>query len=125
VGHPPSNTQEQGRDAQGKFVSKKPGEAPPGSGAEKKGLDSVGAVKNNNEILNGTKRDRTIPETGQHVQVKSGASVNDTEQLRNMGQAAVDETGQPLKVVTTNPNVKVSKPALKNENLEFDHKPQQ
>jgi hypothetical protein len=48
-----------------------------------------------------------------------------TSQLRNMGQAAMDATEKPLKVVTTNPNVTVSKPALKNENLEFEHKPQQ
>jgi RHS repeat-associated protein len=118
-----SNTAEQGRDAQGKFTSKQPGESAPGAAAEKKGLDSVGAAKNT-EKLNGTVRDGTIPETGQHVEVKSGASVSNTEQLQNMGQAAKAATGQPLKVVTTNPNVKVSKPALKNENLEFDHKPQ-
>jgi len=119
-----SNTAEQGRDAQGKFTSKQPGQSAPGADAEKKGLDSVGAVKNT-EKLNGTVRDGTIPETGQHVEVKSGESVSDTQQLRNMGQAAMDATEKPLKVVTTNPNVTVSKPALKNENLKFEHKPQQ
>jgi RHS repeat-associated protein len=113
-----SNTQEQGRDAQGKFVSKKPGEASPGSGAEKKALDAVGATKNTQK-LNGTIRDGTVTETGQHVEVKSGASVNDTQQLRSMGQTARDATGKPLKVVTTNPDVKVSKPAQENKNLEF------
>jgi hypothetical protein len=41
-----------------------------------------------------------------------------------MGQAAQGATGQPLKVVTTNPNVKVSGKALKNENLEFVQAPQ-
>ena len=121
--HQQSST-EQGRDAQGKFTSKQPGQSAPGSAAEKKGLDSVGAVKNKSEVLNGTKRDGTIPETGQHVEVKSGESVNRTEQLQNMGQAARDATGKPLKVVTTNPNVKVSPPARRDENLEFEHKPQ-
>ena len=119
-----SKAGEQGRDAQGKFLPKNAGESAPGSAAEKGGLDSVGAVKNNNEILNGTKRDGTIPETEQHVEVKSGESISNTQQLQKMGQAAVDKTGQPLKVVTTNPNAKVSKPALDNKNLEFDHKPQ-
>ena len=110
---------EQGRDAQGKFTSKQPGQSAPGAAAEKEGLDSVGAVKNKSEILNGTKRDGTIPETGEHVEVKSGASVNDTEQLRNMGQAAMDATGKPLKVITTNPNAHVSVPAQKNPNLDI------
>jgi hypothetical protein len=122
--HAMANAHEQGRDAQGKFVSKKPGEAPPGSTAEKEALESVGATKNTQK-LNGTIRDGTVTETGQHVEVKSGASVNDTQQLRDMGQAAVDTTGKPLKVVTTNPNVKVSKPARRNKNLEFEHKPQE
>ncbi len=115
---------EQGRDAQGKFTSKQPGQSAPGAAAEKEGLDSVGAVKNT-EKLNGTIRDGTIPETGKHVEVKSGAYVTNTPQLQKMGKAAVDATGGPLKVVTTNPNVKVSKPALENKNLEFVHKPQQ
>jgi hypothetical protein len=78
----------------------------------------VGAVKNT-EKLNGTVRDGTIPGTGQHVEVKSGELVNDTKQLRSMGQTAMDTTGQPLKVVTTNPNVKVSGPAQENPNLEI------
>ena len=56
-------SQEQGRDAQGKFTSKQSGQSAPGSTAEKKGLDAVGATKNKTEILNGTKRDGTIPET--------------------------------------------------------------
>jgi len=58
------------------------------------------------------------------VEVEPGASVNETQQLRKMGQAAVDATGKQLKVVTTNPNGTVSKPAQKNETLEFDHQPQ-
>lgn len=111
---------EQGRDAEGKFVSKQPGQTAPGADAEKQGLDSVGAVKNKNEVLNGTKRDGTIPETGQHVEVKSGESVSNTQQLQNMGQAAVDATGQPLKVVTTNPNVTVSRQAQQNKNLKIE-----
>jgi len=110
---------EQGRGADGKFTSKQPGQSAPGAAAEKKGLDSVGAVKNT-EKLNGTIRDGTIPETGQHVEVKSGASLNDTKQLRNMGQSAVDATGKPLKVVTTNPDVKVSGPALENKKLQIE-----
>lgn len=110
---------EQGRDAQGKFTSKQPGQTQPGAAAEKEALDSVGAVKNT-EKLNGTIRDGTIPETGQHVEAKSGAAVNNTQQLQNMGQAAKDATGQPLKVVTTNPNVKVSGPAQRNQNLQIE-----
>jgi hypothetical protein len=78
-----------------------------------------GAVKNT-EKLNGTVRDGTIRETGEHVEVKSGASINDTQQLRSMGQTAVDATGKPLKVVTTNPNVRVSVPAQKNPNLKIE-----
>jgi RHS repeat-associated protein len=113
-----SNTAEQGRDAQGKFTSKQPGQSAPGAAAEKQGLDSVGAVKNT-EKLNGTVRDGTIPETGQHVEVKSGESINNTEQLQKMGQAAMDATGQPLKVITTNPNAKVSGPAKLNQNLDI------
>jgi hypothetical protein len=114
-----NNSQEQGRDAQGKFLPKKGGETAPGSAAEKEGLDSVGATKNT-EKLNGTIRDGTVTETGDHVEIKSGASVNNTEQLQKMGQAAVDATGKPLKVVTTNPNVKVSQPAQQNENLQIE-----
>jgi RHS repeat-associated protein len=110
---------EQGRDAQGKFTSKQPGQSAPGSASEKEGLDSVGAIKNT-EKLNGTVRDGTIPETGQHVEVKSGASVSNTQQLRSMSQTAKDTTGQPLKVVTTNPNVKVSGPAQENPNLQIE-----
>jgi hypothetical protein len=117
--HQQSST-EQGRDAQGKFTSKQPGQSAPGAAAEKKGLDSVGAVKNKGEILNGTKRDGTIPETGQHVEVKSGEVINRTEQLQNMGQAAVDNTGQLLKVVPTNPNARVSGPAKKDPNLQIE-----
>jgi hypothetical protein len=49
--------------------------------------------------------------------VKSGKSVNNTEQLRDTGTAVVDATGKPLVVVTTNPNVTVSKPAQQNPNL--------
>jgi RHS repeat-associated protein len=111
---------EQGRDAEGKFVSKQPGQTAPGSAAEKEGLDSIGAEKNNSEILNGTKRDGTIPETGQHVEVKSGETISNTKQLQKMGQAAMDKTGQPLKVVTTNPNVSVTKKALQNPNLQIE-----
>jgi hypothetical protein len=56
--------------------------------------------------------------------MKSGASVNNTQQLQKMGQAAMEATGKPLKLVTTNPNVKVSGKAQANKTLEFDHQPQ-
>jgi hypothetical protein len=36
-----------------------------------------------------------------------------------MGKAAMKATGKPLKVVTTNPDVKVSKYAQRNKNLDF------
>jgi hypothetical protein len=118
------NTSEQGRDAQGKFASKQPGQTAPGADAEKKGLASVGAVKNNTTI-NGTKRDGTISATGQHVEVKSGKTVSDTGQLKSMGKTAVKTTGQPLVVVVTNPNATVSKNAQANENLKIVRPPNQ
>ncbi|HET7108345.1 MAG TPA: RHS repeat-associated core domain-containing protein [Candidatus Acidoferrum sp.] len=111
------NTGEQGRDAQGKFLPKQPGESKPGSADEKEGLASEGATKNtqpvpgSNRIPDGKKPD------GQYVEVKSGEYVGNTRQLKDTGKAVVDATGKPLVVVTTNPNVKVSKPAQQNPNL--------
>jgi hypothetical protein len=71
--------------------------------------------------LPGTNRrvDGTVTATGQKIEVKSGGSVNNTEQLKATGQASQAATGQPLLVVTTNPNVKVSGPAQQNGNLEI------
>jgi RHS repeat-associated protein len=111
------NTGEQGRDAQGKFLPKQPGESNPGSAGEKEGLASEGATKNTKPIP-GTNRvpDGKKPD-GQYVEVKSGGSVNNTKQLQESGKGAVDASGKPLVVVTTNPNVKVSKPAQQNPNL--------
>jgi len=54
------------------------------------------------------------------VEVKSGESISNTQQLRKMGQAAADKTGQPLKVVTTDPNAKASGPAQRNNNLQIE-----
>jgi len=111
------NTGEQGRDAQGKFLPKQAGESQPGSAKEKEGLAAEGATKNtkpipgSNRIPDGQKPD------GQYVEVKSGGSVNNTRQVQDTGKAAVDATGKPLVVVTTNPNVTVSKPAQQNPNV--------
>jgi len=71
--------------------------------------------------LPGTNRrvDGTVTETGQKIEVKSGESVRNTGQLVATGQAAQAATGQPLLVVTTNPNVKVSAPAQQNPNLQI------
>jgi RHS repeat-associated protein len=108
---------EQGRDKQGKFLPKQPGQTQPGAAGEKEGLESEGATKNT-KPLPGSK---TIPDgtraDGTKVEVKSGGTVNNTGQLRDMGQATVNATGKPLTVVTTNPNVTVSKPAANNPNL--------
>jgi hypothetical protein len=113
-----SNTAEQGRDAQGKFTSKQPGQSVPGSAAEKKGLDAVGATKNTKPLSNGRIPDGNMPD-GQKVEIKSGGSINNTTQLKEMGQGAMDETGKPLAVVPTNPNATVSKPIVKNPNIEI------
>jgi hypothetical protein len=121
-----SNAQEQGRDAQGRFLPKKGGESAPGAAAEKEGLDSVGATKNtkpipgSNRIPDGTIGD--VEAGGQYVESKSGATITNTKQLRESGQAAMDVTGKPLKVVTTNPNAKVSGPAKNNPNLDIKPK---
>jgi hypothetical protein len=109
---------EQGRDAQGKFLPKEPGQQHPGAEDEKKGLDAVGATKNTQPLPNGRIPDGNMPDP-QKVEVKSGGSVSNTKQLQEMGKGAVDATGKPLVVVTTNPNVKVSAPAQKNPNLDI------
>jgi len=36
-----------------------------------------------------------------------------------MAAAAVKATGQPLKLVTTNPNVKIAKTVLRNEDIQI------
>jgi hypothetical protein len=117
-------TAEQPRGEDGKFLPKEGGEANPGAAAEAAGLAAAGAAKNVSEVLNGTKRDGTgdgtgMAEAGQHVEVKSGEVIANTQQLAKMGQAAVDATGRALLVVTTNPNVKVTGPAQNNPNLDI------
>ncbi len=83
-----SNAAEQGRDAQGRFTSKQPGQSSPGSAAEQEALDGVGATKNtepiprSNRIPDGTIGD--VTNGGQYVEVKSGASISNTAQLRQM-----------------------------------------
>jgi RHS repeat-associated protein len=116
-----SSASEQGRDAQGKFLPTQAGQSKPGAAGEKEGLASEGATKNtqpipgSNRIPDGTKAD------GQYVEVKSGGTVSNTGQLKEMGKAAVAATGKPLVVVTTNPNANVTKPAQQNPDLV--HKP--
>jgi hypothetical protein len=56
---------------------------------------------------------------GQKVEVKSGGSVSNTTQLQEMGQGAMDATGKPLVVVTTNPNATVTVPVQKNPNIKI------
>jgi RHS repeat-associated protein len=115
-----SFSQEQGRDAQGKFLPKQDGQTQPGAAAEKAGLETVGAEKNTAPIPGSTRiPDGKIVEEDQYAEVKSGQSVSSTQQLNEMGKAAVAKTGKPLVVVTTNPNVKVSQPAKENPNLDI------
>jgi RHS repeat-associated protein len=115
---------EQGRDAQGKWVSKNPGEAAPGAQAEREALDAVGATKNT-EAIPGSNRipdgriENASGKVEQYVEGKSGASVSNTKQLREMARAAMKATGNRLKLVTTNPNVKIAKPVLQNEDIEI------
>jgi hypothetical protein len=121
--HQQSST-EQGRDAQGKFTSKQPGQSAPGAAAEREALDAVGATKNT-EAIPGSNRipDGTIKNAAgkveQYVEGKSGATISNTAQLRQMAAAAVKATGQRLKLVTTNPNVKISNNVLRNKNIEI------
>jgi len=111
---------EQGRDEQGKFLPVKPGQARPGAQTESDALEAEGASKNT-KPLPGSIRipDGTVDATGQKVEVKGGKVVGNTEQLREMGAAAVAATGQRLLVVTTNPNVKVTQNAQDNKDLEI------
>ena len=115
---------EQGRDAQGKFTSKQPGQAAPGAAAEKEALDAVGATKNtqaipgSNRIPDGTIKN-AAGEVEQYVEGKSGASITNTSQLREMAKAAKDATGNPLTLVATNPNVKIAKTVLRNKNIKI------
>jgi RHS repeat-associated protein len=121
--HQQSST-EQGRDAQGKFTSKQPGQSAPGAAAEKKGLEALGATKNTKPIP-GSNRipDGKMPDGG-YAEIKSGATVNGTKQLNEMAEAAAKETSKPLTVGTTNPNATVSKPVLKNPNIEIKKIPE-
>jgi hypothetical protein len=111
---------QQGRDAQGKFLPKQPGQSQPGADAEKGALAAEGATKTGTALPGtGRKVDGTVTATGQKIEVKSGGSVSNTDQLVQTGQAAKDATGRPLLVVTTNPNVRVFKPAQNNPNLQI------
>jgi RHS repeat-associated protein len=119
-----SNTSEQGRDAQGKFTSKQPGQSARGAAAEKEALDAAGATKNTKPLSNGRIPDGNMP-NGQKLEVKSGEVINNTKQLREMGEGAMADTGKPLKVMPTNPNATVAKPAKQNPNLDFTPPKQQ
>jgi RHS repeat-associated protein len=117
--HPTFYSQEQGRDSKGKFLPKEPGQAKPGSTDEQNALDAVGATKNTKPLENGRIPDGNKPD-GQKVEVKSGGTVANTKQVKEMAQGSVDETGKPLKVVTTNPKVKITKPVQQNPNIEIE-----
>ncbi len=86
----------QGRDAQGKFVPTQPGQSQPGANAEKDALTAEGATKTGT-TMPGTDRkvDGTVTATGQKIEVKSGTTVANTDQLRQTGQAAVTTTECP------------------------------
>jgi hypothetical protein len=122
----PTSSHQRSRDAthQGKFTSKQPGQSAPGAAAEREALDAVGATKNT-EAIPGSNRipDGTIKNAAgkveQYVEGKSGATISNTAQLRQMAAAAVKATGQRLKLVTTNPNVKISNNVLRNKNIEI------
>ena len=110
----------QGRDAQGKFLPKQPGQSQPGAGAEKDALAAEGATKTGTKLPGTDRRvDGTVTSTGQKIEVKSGGTVNNTDQLVQTGRASKEATGQPLLVVTTKPNAKVSKPAQHNPDLQI------
>lgn len=115
---------EQGRDAEGKWISKNPGEAAPGAEAEKKALDAIGATKNteaipgSNQIPDGRIQD-SAGKVIQYAEAKSGASVSNTRQLREMARAAIKATGKRLKLVITNPKVKIAETVTNNKNIEL------
>jgi RHS repeat-associated protein len=116
---------EQGRDAQGKFVTKNPGESAPGAEWEKKALDSMGATKNTRPIPgsgSSTIPDGTIKnaagEVVQYAEAKSGAALSNTAQLKEMAKAAMKATGKPLKL-GVNPNAKIARTLKNNENIEI------
>jgi hypothetical protein len=121
--HRQSST-EQGRDAQGKFTSKQPGQSAPGAAAEREALEAVGATKNT-EAIPGSNRipdgkiTNAAGELVQYVEGKDVARISNTAQLRQMATAAMKVTGKPLKLVTTNPNVKFSSNLLRNKNIEI------
>jgi hypothetical protein len=62
---------------------------------------------------------------GQKLEVKSGETISNTQQLREMGKGAMADTGKPLKVMPTNPNATVTGPAKENLNLDFTPPKQQ
>jgi hypothetical protein len=87
-------------------------------------MEAVGATENtkaipgSNRIPDG-KIENAAGKIEQYAEGKSGASVSNTAQLRQMAAAAMKATGKPLKLVTTNPNVKIAKTVLQNENIEI------
>ncbi|MES2394026.1 MAG: RHS repeat-associated core domain-containing protein [Acidobacteriota bacterium] len=115
----PAST-EQGRDEQGKFLPVQPGQTRPGAQTESDALEAEGASKNTKPLPGSTRiPDGTVDATGQKVEVKGGEVVGNIKQLVEMGKAAVAATGLKLLVVTTNPDVKVSRAAQRNPNLEI------
>jgi hypothetical protein len=81
-------------------------------------VEIAGATKNTKPLSNGRIPDGNMPD-GQKLEVKSGGTIGNTKQLREMGEGAMAETGKPLKVVPTNPNAHVTKGALGNRNLDI------
>jgi hypothetical protein len=119
----------QGRDAQGKFLPKNPGETQPGAEAEAKGLQAVGASRSNDRLTyvdpKTGEKTLTIPDgktkDGQYVEVKSGKNLSRTDQLAAMGAAAKDATGRPL-IVVVQPGTKLSKPLSQDKNIKVVEK---
>jgi hypothetical protein len=108
---------EQTRSPDGKFAPKNSGETKPGAEEEARGLDALGATKNNAPVPGSSRIPDGKTADGQYVEIKSGGSVSNTEQVRDTSTAVRDATGKPLVIGTTNPNVTVSKPALTNPNV--------
>jgi RHS repeat-associated protein len=111
-----SQAQEQGRDEKGRFLPTQPGQTKPGAADEQKGLDAVGATKNTKPLPNGKIPDGNTAD-GQKVEVKSGGTIANTEQVREMAKGTVDATGKPLILVPTNPNATITKPVKQNPNI--------
>ena len=61
------------------------------------GVEIAGATKNTKPLSNGRIPDGNMPD-GQKLEVKSGGTIGNTKQLREMGEGAMAETGKPLAV---------------------------